>query len=55
MTVPIITIDMDAPCKRCRAKGALGSGYCLACLTLYVVNGGKWPPTRTKAKRSVTP
>lgn len=48
MTKVTITIHMDAPCKRCGKKGALDSGYCLECLTLYITNGGKWPPPKAK-------
>ena len=51
MTHVEITIDVDAPCKRCGEKGAMPSGYCLKCLAVFIGNGYAWPQTKPKAKR----
>lgn len=39
MTGPTITIHMDQPCRRCKKKGATGSGYCLKCITKMLREG----------------
>ena len=51
MTGPTITIDMGTPCRRCGKKGAADSGYCLNCTVIWITNGRKWPPMRTRATK----
>jgi hypothetical protein len=39
MSNAMITIDMDAKCKRCGKKGAMPTGLCLACVTKGIERG----------------
>ena len=39
MTTLNITFHMDRPCRRCKKKGATGSGYCLKCITKMLSEG----------------
>ena len=41
MTIPNITINLDAKCIRCGKGGATRSGLCLWCVTKDI-KAGKW-------------
>ena len=36
-----IKINMDKKCIKCRRKGAMENGYCMECVTKYIIKKHK--------------
>ncbi len=39
MKCPIIEINLDKKCKRCKKVGATQTGYCMECITKNIKKG----------------